>query len=356
MEHSSLGYLLSVLVSLFCYVTVYRTVIFRTLIYDNVILSLKDSYLLLGMLVLVISTVNLAFTWKKKSSWNKHMALMMPFEIYTFLAYRSVLGSMEFVLIWLAVSLCIGFLCSVWMEQTSVKGKLYIIRMRRKLRQSVYGCRSIAAVICAVLPVCICINTVWGISLVAPSHTAETEEYSTLSMELLTRFKDDKWYFSTSSDCMETLQNLADWEREYYGIPYPLTVQICTLDDDTLGAYENRTHIVKVNVSMIDPLTRETGEEVMKTVLHECAHAYTQACIEAMDACSEPYKRLRMFNTLNVMKYEFENYSDADDSFFEYYYQTVEIYARQQSETRMKYYHELLYGEDTYTDERVSEN
>lgn len=130
------------------------------------------------------------------------------------------------------------------------------------------------------------------------------------------------------------LQTVANVEMQELGVNTQLKITSTSLEPNTLGCYREYDHIIKID---IEHLMNSRSHDVLKTVLHECRHAYQYKTIEMLDGIGNEYKNLYLCREVQRFKKEFENYEESTND--GYWHNPVEIDARHYAEDRIKVYY-----------------
>ena len=103
---------------------------------------------------------------------------------------------------------------------------------------------------------------------------------------------------------------------------------------------------------MIDLGQLETAAaaDVLESLCHECFHAYQYQMIALYEDIPEKYRNMLLFQYVGSYIKETSNYNDGSGDLVDYYYQTIEIQARQYAELAVADYYgrirECLTAED----------
>ena len=125
---------------------------------------------------------------------------------------------------------------------------------------------------------------------------------------------------------------------DYLGLPHELNVRLGPLPEDNLANYDDKTHVVTVN---IDHIEYDPPEDILDSVCHESYHAQQRRACEAYETIPDEYRDLMAFYTLQVYTEEFAHY--IGDNTEEYYDQLVEKHARADGAASVKDYYQHIY-------------
>lgn len=145
----------------------------------------------------------------------------------------------------------------------------------------------------------------------------------------------DDWATISDDEKLEALQFVADIEAQWLGIK-PVYVVPAKLDEITLGQHPRKSRFVVIDLekeSHLDVLT------CINTILHECRHIYQDDCVQELD-WSDPAVLTGVYYE-NARQWR-EDYAirppKGEEHFDEYYYQTIEVDAREYAQKRMAFY------------------
>ena len=160
------------------------------------------------------------------------------------------------------------------------------------------------------------------------------------NMDMLTNLYEDTWEGLSVEEKLNVLQTVANVEQRYLGLPHELNIRAGNVKATIEGYYEDNEHIIMIN---LDYLLNRSSYEMVECVTHEAYHALQSRMVDAYDATSDDLKNLIFFDTAAAYKNEFDNYSDGEKNFEEYYYQKCEENARRYSMSAAPEYFEKVY-------------
>ena len=210
-----------------------------------------------------------------------------------------------------------------------------VIRIR--IKNPLIVCRSIAILIILVWGVVSLIKSCGNITepqnidankLVADEYTIEN------NIEEVLQLREFVWDELSIDKRLELLQTVANIEMQELGVNTKLRITSASLEQDTLGCYRDYDHIIKIDIVH---LTNSRSQDVLKTVLHECRHAYQYETIEMLNEIGDEYENLYLCRELQQLKEGFENYEVGSIDW--YWHNPVEIDARHYAEDRIKVYY-----------------
>lgn len=306
---------------------------------------------LVGMQVLLLLLSGVLFR-RHRTGGVRRAALLLPVGVYTLLAYQPsvdwrwwgpLAGSAVLAVVYTV--LCVGRK----VPDPARKGVI----IKRRLYRCGWVSWELLGVGAAVLVVGLLGNLLFGVTLlpstVKPVVGISTEgESQTMKVKLkdLVHLDPDVWETLTSQEKLDTLQVVANIEAHELGLPQELRVGGALLDESTLAEYEEQTHTVSISM---DHLENSSAPYVLRSVLHECYHAYQQRLVDAYEDLTDPaLRQLKVFRDAAQYAKEFADYKDIDEddeeSYYAYYTQACETDARSYAEDHLYDYYDLLYS------------
>lgn len=222
------------------------------------------------------------------------------------------------------------------MRETNKTKRVIKIRIKNPL----IVCRSIAILIILVWGVVLLINSCRNLTelqdidsnkLTAGGYTIEN------NIEEILQVREFVWDKLSVDRRLELLQTIANVETHELGVNKTLKLVPDHLEQNTLGCYSDYDHIIKID---IEHLANSRSHDVLKTILHECRHAYQHEIVNLLDKTKSEYQNLYLFRDAQQFKKGFKCYDD--DTVQEYWYNPVEIDARSYAEIRIKTYYDVF--------------
>lgn|GEM_PF-3652929 len=144
--------------------------------------------------------------------------------------------------------------------------------------------------------------------------------------KILYNWKEEVYDGLTDPEKEELYQKTVDLECEYWGIN-PVSVCVEKLSEGTLGQYEHVSRTATVSEVVLD-LTRE---EALGVLLHETQHSYAHDVADSVD-WGKANSNLLLYREALLLKSGFDSYTAAEDGFFDYHSNPVEVSARNYAE------------------------
>lgn len=285
-------------------------------------------YLIVGAFVLIgiLLTLN-----HRRNSVNTFVNIVFPFSIYTSIAYINYLRPLMIILLIIAVVISIIYVIMTKRyscTRASQKQKHFSFG-----RFSILGTRTIITSCSALVIVYLFATTITGIQLFRPeSENAESSvqsfvEYYENNAETFDKLEQRTWSKLSMSEKLDVLQVVCNAEKAKLGIQEPIQIKSKLFQNNLLGEFIYQDNTVLINTKHLE---EDSSYSILETVTHECYHSYERSLVNLYNSVSDEEKKLMAFNRAKYYKEEFVNYQDGDSE--GYYWQTVEVDARDYSE------------------------
>lgn len=172
------------------------------------------------------------------------------------------------------------------------------------------------------------------------------------NMEVVSRLEYSCWNALPKNRQLATMQEIVDIECKYLGIPYPLTVELTEMSDESiLGSYSHTNKTIYINKNVFD---EASGKFLLSTLLHEVYHAYQNTILDVYEDTADEYKNLIIFEKAPTYSNEFEHYISGVNDYEAYSKQLVEQDSEEYSMLRGQDYITLLNYIGAYEDENLN--
>lgn len=146
----------------------------------------------------------------------------------------------------------------------------------------------------------------------------------------------DRWEMLSHQVRLAALQQVANAECDYLGIPYRLSVSAAEMERNSVrGYYTHENHSICLNRVLVDTMS---AEENLSTLLHEVYHAFEYAVVEVYEETDASFQNLRLFESAWAYSREFDNYINGAEDFDAYINQLVERDSKSYSDQRLRDY------------------
>ncbi len=315
----------------------YRILLFRTVNQ----LTLFQSKILFWGIVLACIIIGIKLTYEKNRNYVSLITnIVFPFEIYALLTY------IDYVTWQLLIGLISALVISTLYTYFVFSHNINNLRKRRsiikaRIKRCIYATKTITSFCLLLVIGSLSISCIFGHSLtvsnVKPVKNDNEEFVWTISnnIEQVCLFTKDNWEKASAKEKTSAMQVIANIECQYLGLPHELTLITRNLPENTLAAYDDRTHTINVNIAHYEtshPL------EILNSICHEAYHAYQYRLCEAYDSIDDEYKGLSSVRNAKYYKEEFSNYTDGNKDFSGYYSQHCENDARSYAKDALEEY------------------
>lgn len=178
---------------------------------------------------------------------------------------------------------------------------------------------------------------------VLPNRTVRAEailETMGGKRDLISRLHQDRWENLSPQERTAVLQQVADTECDYLGIPYRLSVSVVEMERNSVrGYYSHKNHGICLNRVLVDTMS---AEENLSTLLHEVYHAFEFAVVEVYEETDASFQNLRFFENAWAYSEEFDNYISGTEDFDAYRNQLVEQDSNAYSDQRLRDYADVI--------------
>ena len=280
-------------------------------------MSLKGSVWMLMILMLVSTTVGILLTFKKRRTRVSIFVNAVSGAILYFLmAYWSTFRKELTIGLLIVGALVVAYASLVLVNY--FRNRPVRVSFGACLRACLLSSRTIATIGVFVIVILLCGGNILGFPTIESTEEAVIQEdnvYPSLrglvedNIDTLRLMNEESWVEMDADQRADLLKVLADMETAYHGID-PVRICIEPLAENLLGCYVHSTRTVKINLGY---LKEEDMETMVKTVLHECYHAYQFELVEIYLAADPEYKDTRIFSEAESYLDEFNNYIKAEE-------------------------------------------
>ena len=298
--------------------------------------------ILIAMIVTMTITGIIINIRRNRNGMSVFANVVLPFGVYTALAYMSVNRPLFVTVFILAGSISALFAVAIMCRRISSK-KTWLVIVKR-IKRVIVQIQHLFAIGLFATMLLLGVGAFFGSSLLQPeviTTTYEEVEEQTINnnIDSVLMLQEELWVDLSVPERLNILQTVANIERRYLGIPHELNVGVANLGEYTLGCYDDRKHQIIVS---LDSLINDPAEEVLNTVCHESYHAYQHCIVSVLENADEESKNLRLFRDARNYAEEFCDYKSGGNGFFDYYYQECEMDAREYAEEAVFDYYKRI--------------
>ena len=241
----------------------------------------------------------------------------------------------------------LGMLPTAHSEHHSAEGR------KRQVVHSLLGARTITAVCILILIVPVGISNIFGLGLMTTktplvSAASEAEEWTVKNnIDTVCLLREEEWKKLNSQQKLDVLGVVLNIEIRYLGLNHEVYLKSSVLNGETAAHYSHKDHEIVIDLGQLETAS---AADVLDSLCHECYHAYQYQMIALYEDTPEKYRNMLLFQYVGSYIEEMSDYNDGSSDLMDYYYQTIEIQARQYAELAVADYYgrirECLTAED----------
>ena len=254
--------------------------------------SLLQSKLVLFLLTILSFGLIYFEKEDRKNYLSIALNVLMPFGIYTTIAYMPLL------------TLPIGLVWGILITLNIIYIGLYLFKVKRRNYNSLLEKSQFVIGLASLLSLVIVLSfTLFGSSIIQSSTkiTNNTDvymrKYDEKSLKNL-----HNWSKLTRKEKLNTLQTICNNERDYLGISARIKVGAGSNLTHAYCQYNNKSKEITFDISQLDHASSTT---LLEALLHSSYHAYEYALVESYDTMSSDYSKLFDYRVIATYKKEF---------------------------------------------------
>lgn len=221
-------------------------------------------------------------------------------------------------------------------EQQSAEGQ------KRQVVHSLLGARTITAACILVLIVPIGVSKVFGLGLMTTktplvSNASDAEEWTVKNnIDTVQLLREEAWKELNPQQKLDVLGVVLNIEIRYLGLNHEVYLKSSVLNGETAAHYNHKDHEIVIDLGQLETAS---AADVLDSLCHECYHAYQYQIIALYEDTPEKYRNMLLFQYVGSYIEETSHYNDGSSDLMDYYYQTIEIQARQYAELAVADYY-----------------
>lgn len=254
--------------------------------------SLLQSKLVLFLLTILSFGLIYFEKEDKRNYLSIALNVLMPFGIYTTIAYMPLL------------TLPLGLVWGILITLNAIYIGLYLSKVKRRNYNSLLEKSQLVIGLASLLSLVIVLSfTLFGSSIIQSSAkiTNNTDvymrKYDEKSLKNL-----HNWSKLTRKEKLNTLQTICNNERDYLGISSRIKVGAGSNLTHAYCQYNNKSKEITFDISQLDHASSTT---LLEALLHSTYHAYEYALVESYDTMSSDYNKLFDYRIIATYKKEF---------------------------------------------------
>lgn len=308
-------------------------------------MTVRQSKMILWISAFALAAFGYIITMRKRrNDLSIFINVILPYELYAVITYstylpRLVWGFVLFAGILSLAFIVLGMLPMPGSEPRDAEG------WKRQVIHSLLGARTIAAVCILILIVPIGISNIFGLGLITPktppvSSSFEAEEWTVKNnIDTVRLLQKEEWSELNTQQKLDVLGVVLNIEIRYLGLNHEVYLKSNVLKGNAVALYNNEDHEIVID---IDHLETSSPVEVLNSLCHECYHAYQYQMIALYEDTPEKYRNMLLFQYVDSYIEETSNYNNGSKGLMDYYYQTVEVEARQYAELSVADYYKRI--------------
>lgn len=322
----------------------YKNILFRCIPKISYVDS--KSILWFFLVVSIIIGTFISFRYKR-DEWNVAVCVLLPYGLYTVLAYRKtmklmIIGILFITVIWSIIHIVCYM--SKKVKKRTETNKCRVLKYR--IYNCLYFVQSSFAVAMILIMVLIGGRGIFGIGIMNSSSVKAisglNKQQQTISnnIETIIFLQEEEWVKLQTQEKIEVIQCVANIEACCLGLPHELNVAVSNLRKSTLACYDDDTYTIYID---LDYLESESPYGIVTTLCHEARHAFQHRLIDAYNNTDEEYQGLSIYSSAISYAQEFSDYDNGDENFDDYYYQNCEVDSREYAESEVINYYDQIY-------------
>jgi len=159
------------------------------------------------------------------------------------------------------------------------------------------------------------------------------------NIDMIRKLDQECWESLSYREKYDTLQQVADTECLYLGLPQ-VTVSLVEMErPSVMGYYDHSDRTVNVNCSAFE---EASPEYLVSVLLHEVYHGVEYALVEIYLSTDTEYRDLKIFGKAPIYLDELTNYVNGSEDYEKYHAQLIEEDSRKYAEERVQQYIEAI--------------
>ena len=316
-------------------------------------MTVKQSKIILWVLVSTLVAFGCIITTKKRrNDLSLFTNILLPYELYAVVTYRTYLPKLVWSSVLLASMLSLAFIVLGMLPMTGSEPR-NAEGWKHQVIHSLLGVRTIAAVCILILIVPVGISNIFGLGLMTTktplvSAASEAEEWTVKNnIDTVCLPREEEWKKLNSQQKLDVLGVVLNIEIRYLGLNHEVYLKSSVLNGETAAHYSHKDHEIVIDLGQLETAS---AADVLDSLCHECYHAYQYQMIALYEDTPEKYRNMLLFQYVGSYIEEMSDYNDGSSDLMDYYYQTIEIQARQYAELAVADYYgrirECLTAED----------
>ncbi|MBO6241545.1 MAG: hypothetical protein J6O61_12030 [Butyrivibrio sp.] len=287
------------------------------------------------MTIIIAGTVMgylLTVHWSR-NAFSVAATAILPYGLYSFLAYRDSFKLFYLVVMILAAVLIVIYLIYVMRTRINRLFPSHVLEL--KMKKSLNYIRAVLGFASILLIIPIAINAAMGKKSKAFNYGEQYTIAKNIDTVLL--LQDDNWKELSLPQRMDVLQCICHIEGNYLGLTKEIKIEIADLEENVSACYNNPDDMVYISKKEVES---DCSSDALESVCHEMFHAAQFRYVEIYNTLSEQDKELYFFVDAADYNDEFMHYDDGSGKggIMAYYGQSCEKDARDYAEVAVRDY------------------
>lgn len=356
---SLIGFITEGIIFMFITMITYKNAFFRCL---NDLSYNESSALLWIILVASVLLHGILIFKYHRTDGTVAISLLLPYGIYTILAYKETIGIQIKVVLGASFLLALIYILLIMFRKIKNQEKKAQIYKNRAYRCLIMTYKFVGIGM-AVIMLPLLLQSAFGVVLFKPSvkpALQDTVSESTIqnNIDTILLLQEQEWQKLTTKEKLDVMQVVANIEANYLGIPHELNVGGTNHEEKMLAAYSDPIHSIQFDM---EHLETDSAKQILESCCHEAYHAYQHRLIDFYESASKEEQKLRINKKALVYQKEFESYEQLTVHYEDYYNLECEKDARSYAESAVEDYYNRIYehlgidnpDEETDTDSKI---
>ncbi|MBR3837561.1 MAG: hypothetical protein IKJ74_05370 [Clostridia bacterium] len=282
---------------------------------------------------------------KRRNTLSVATNVLFPYQIYALIAYWRYCPFQVKVFFIAAVTVFIWFFMTLAFRGFRPEEKNGAA-IRKRLHHGLLGARTVFVLCLCAFIIPLGIRSFFGNELyqAQEAEPAPMEEWSVAGeMEELVKLKPDAWAKLDMQERLNVLDVLKNTELQHLGVYRKILLSSNKLEGNTLGYYSHNEKKIVIDVAHMQD---SPVEKVVRTLLHECHHAYTHQQVELYQQLPDEYKKMLMFQSVQTIEKEYANYVNGNKDYEKYAAQLCESSADRYADEAAEQYYNAIFEYD----------
>lgn len=306
-----------------------------------------------GLVLLIVPLFTYISYFNRRNRLSIITNTVLPLEIYTIISTARYIPKIITIAVSVILLLAAGYFSLVVLQKIKHKKHRKEIICRR-ITVASQGALTIISVLLLIVTIPLGIRNFLGYELLgadidsAPETITNDQWSLSNNIETVALLHDSTWHSLDVNEKLNVLATVKNIELRYFGIPHEVHLNTGDMGESTFGGYNHREHRITIDIKHLEV---SPPEEVLDTLLHECRHVYDRLCVELYNQTDNEFKNMLLFYNFDKFQEEFNNYTNGDTDIWDYYFQEIEISARNYAKNTVPIYFQYIndYLEETNT-------